>query len=104
MLKHASVGEYSISDTSVEMLDFLSGSVSEWLRSLTRNQIGSACVGSNPTAVVFDFRKYFSASLVRNIGQPNITCVLDHFCPFPMHLALLPQYNKFQDMFRCPPA
>ena len=27
--------------------------MSEWLRSLTRNQIGSACVGSNPTAVVF---------------------------------------------------
>ena len=34
-------------------------SMAEWLRRLTRNQMGSARVGSNPAAVGFWYRKPF---------------------------------------------
>ena len=47
-------------------------SLSEWLRSLTRNQMGSARTGSNPVArASFSFFFYFTSNLVLLIFTIN---------------------------------
>ena len=48
------------------------GSVSEWLRSRTRNPMGSARRGSNPLAVDFMFSWGFAAFHIMDISRYGI--------------------------------